>query len=305
MSTTITECSDPSKPVLYTGSVVATHTSELQSWSVLKTNNDTMLFIDNQHQLSKSDEHMYHEQFVHSLLCGIQSPRRVLILGGGDGCTAREVLRWSTVQTVTQVDWDESLLNYFKEHSSFWNSNAYNDPRLTVICADALAWIQTTNQQFDAIFIDLLDPTSSTLGFLRFILEYCKHRISPRGGLSINAGLLQELYTPACSLADTMKLLFPDPSYTRAIQRVTVPSFLGTWGFLQILPSSWSRVLHDTMLPDGLHFCTKDTIIKGTMCPSIYPKELQTFWMENQLYCKKLTPYYDHSTRRITEYYGC
>jgi spermidine synthase len=303
MYTTITESSDPTNPVLYTGIVLASNTTDLQSWSVLKTKKDVMLFIDGQHQLSNSDEHIYHEQFVHSLLCGIQSPRNVLILGGGDGCTAREVLRWSNVQSVTQIDWDESLVNYFKEQGSFWNSNAYKDPRLTVISTDALTWIQQTTDQFDAIFIDLLDPTDSTIEFLTLILQHCKPRISPRGGLSINAGLIQEAFTPACTLAKTMKLLFSDPTYIRSIQHVTVPSFLGTWGFLQIIPSSWSRMVYDTILPKGLQFCTLSKIIEGTLCPSTYPVELQHFWNTPQDSCKKLTS--DTVLREITEYYGC
>jgi len=304
MYTTITESSDPTSPVLYTGTLLASNKSNLQSWSVLETNKDVMLFIDGQHQISNSDEHIYHEQFVHSLLCGIQSPNRVLILGGGDGCTAREVLRWSKVQSITQIDWDESLVNYFKEQGSFWNSNAYKDPRLTVLCTDALTWIQQTTDQFDAIFIDLLDPTDSTIEFLTLILQHCKSRISPGGGLSINAGLIEETYTPACILAKTMKLLFPDPTYIRTIQRASVPSFLGTWGFLQIIPSSWSHMIHDSVLPKGLQFCTISKIIEGTLCPSTYPLELRHFWNTLQdSSCKKLTS--DITIREITEYYGC
>jgi len=304
-STTIYETSDPSDTIEYTGTVLASSTSDLQSWTVLQTDKDTMLFIDSQHQLSKHDEHIYHEQFVHSLLCGIVNPRSILILGGGDGCTAREVVKWPSVKYVTQVDWDKSLVTYFTEQGAFWNSNVYKDPRVQVIIEDVSTWIQTCTQQFDAIFLDLLDPSDSTIQFLQTVLQSCKKLLSPKGGLSINAGHVT-IHRPtyASTLAKYMKDLFPDPIYNRVAAHAYIPSFLWSWGFLQIVPSSWSRVLHDTNLPKGLLYSTKDRILKSIRWPLHTPIELSEFWISTgQTSCKKLTSISDSNI--FTEHYGC
>ena len=302
---TIHESSDPKLNITYKGTMLASHTSEIQSWSVLETENDTMVFIDNQHQLSKSDEYIYHETFVHSLLSGIQSPRNVLILGGGDGCAAREVLQWPTVESVVQVDWDKSLVEYFTEHGSLWNSNVYKDTRMHVVIQDAFEYVEQCKSQFDAIFIDLLDPsTSSGISFLQDLLQSCKHLVSSKGGLSINVGVLSTTErTPACAIASYMKCLFKN--YTRAATKVHVPSFLGTWCFLQIIPSQWSRYVLNSVLPEGLQYYTKDKLIEGVHISEEYPEELRTFWLDSVKTCKKLTPYFDPDSRRITEYYGC
>jgi len=304
-SVTIRESSDPRLNITYKGSLLASHTSENQSWSVLETEHDTMVFIDNQHQLSKSDEYIYHEIFVHSLLSGIQSPKKVLILGGGDGCAAREVLKWPTVESVTQVDWDKSLVDYFIEHGAEWNSNVYKDTRMHVVIQDAFEYVEQCKTQFDAIFIDLLDPsTQSGITFLQDLLQSCKLLISSKGGLSINVGALSMTErTSACTLAPYMKCLFKN--YTRSATKVHVPSFLGTWCFLQVVPNQWSRYVLDSVLPEGLQYCTKDRLLEGVHISEEYPEELQTYWLDTIKDCKKLTPYFDPDSRRITEYYGC
>jgi spermidine synthase len=251
-----------------------------------------MVFIDNQHQLSKSDEYIYHETFVHSLLSGIQSPKKVLILGGGDGCAAREVLKWPTVESVTQVDWDKSIVDYFTEHGTEWNSNIYKDTRMHVVIQDAFEYVEQCKTQFDAIFIDLLDP-STQLGitFVQDLLQGCKPLISSKGGLSINAGILSTTErTPVCTIAPYMKCLFKNN--TRVATKVHIPSFLGTWCFLQIVPFQWSRYVLDSVLPAELQYCTKDRLLEGVHISEEYPEELQTYWLDTVKLCKKLTPHF-------------
>jgi len=312
METTIVETSDPTFSLQYTGTLLASNTSEVQSWSVLKTGSETLLFIDGQHQSSTHDEHLYHETMVHSLLCGLASPKKVLILGGAEGCLAREVLRWDSVEHVTQVDWDVSLLDYFRktEEGRSWNNCAYDDPRLTVVVENALTWLDASTEQFDAIFIDLLDPSDYTMPFIKTLVKYSKNHLTFRGGLSINAGLVSAKETAACALATFLQTEYKESRFLKVATKVHVPSFLGTWGFFQIVPQSWSRYFHDKSLPDGLKYASKETLLDGTLWNETYPNEVRNFWVGSvetveQKDCKKLTSYLDPTTRKVTEYYGC
>jgi len=312
MNTTLYETSDPNNLIPYTGTLLASHTTTLQSWNLLDTKeHGQMLFINNQHQSSSKDEHVYHETFVHSLFLGLSSPKRVLILGGAEGCMAREVLRWKSVERIVQVDWDASLLEYFKTpEGSSWNGGVYNDPRITLVIENAITWIQSTNETFDAIFIDLFDPSYDDLSVLESFLKGCKRILAPNGGISINAGSISKTNkTPACSLATFLRSTFVEPAYHRVAVKVDIPSFQGTWCFLQIVPKLWSYRIHDTACPIGLRSFTKDVLIQSTTWSSEYPPELQVYWLSNskeQVVCKKLTPYFDQNLNRlISDFYGC
>lgn len=309
-TTTVCETSDPENHLEYTGTLLASNTNSLQSWKILDTKeNGEMLFINDIHQSSKKDEYYYHEMFVHSLLFGIASPKTVLVLGGSEGCMAREILKWDSVKRVVQVDWDESLLNYFKVNGYTWNSNVYENPRLEVIVADAFKWIQTCNEQFDAIFIDLFDPSNNELQVFQNLIIECKKRLSPYGGLSVNAGIVKKEHTPACILANFIRDSYTEPKYHRVAVKMFVPSFEGTWVFLQVVPRLWSSSIHDSRVPDNTRYFTKINLLDSIQWSSEYPKELRDYWLPydtNQIVCKKLTPYFDrYSNTLISEFYGC
>jgi spermidine synthase len=308
-SIVIRELSDPNAVLEYSGTLLASNTNSLQSWSLLETNtNDQMLFINNKHQSSKNDEHIYHEMFVHSLMTGLSSVKNVLILGGSEGCMAREVLKWPTVEHIVQVDWDDSLLQYFKTKGIDWNNSVYADPRLEIICKDAVQWLYSTTEQFDAIFIDLLDPTDDEFLFFKELLTLSKNHLTPYGGLCINAGSVKEhSTTQACTMAKYMRSLFMESRFHHVATKVHVPSFEGTWCFLYVVPRLWSAIIHDKRLPENLKYFTKERFLKSMEWSEKYPSELKDYWLEIPLIvCKKLTPYFDtYSNRLISEYYGC
>ena len=103
------------------------------------------LFIgdDTEHlaiQSTLADEALYHRPFVHgaAALCA-NSPRSALIIGGGEGSMARELLKYNTIELIDQIDWDVDLINYFKQPTvaALWNGGAYEDPRLRIHVEDA------------------------------------------------------------------------------------------------------------------------------------------------------------------------
>lgn len=311
--TYITELSDPEQPLQYSGTVLANGTSSLQSWCVLRTEKDgDCLFVNDQLQSSTLDEALYHEMIVNALLSGTRSPKDVLILGGAEGCMLREVLRWDTVKTVTQVDWDKTLCEWFQsEEGSYWNGGAYKDPRVRVVYEDALTTLRfTSTAQYDAIFVDLLDPhTPEDLKFMKDILEAAKRTLKPGGGICVNAGLVKKgQKTPACDLATYMKTTFKEPAFVRCAFKVNIPSYFGEWGFLMATGKCWAGNTVDIKLPPGLKYFSRSAFLENTQWSNEYPEELVSYWQTQTSWAtvaKKVPPQNDTQQFDIHQHFGC
>ena len=312
---TVQDTSDPNHTLTYSGMCMGTNyedKSRVQTWTIVDGVEGEMLFIDDQHQSTLQDEYIYHETFVHSLMSGILSPRRVLILGGAEGCMAREVLKWPGVERVVQVDWDKSLVDFFRtpKVAARWNQGAYDDPRVEVYCKDAMVWLQETQEHFDAIFIDLLDPESvQDICFMKNCINLCKQRLAPNGGLACNVGrVLAGRRTPACDLADFMATEFTLPSFHRFAVKTFVPSYMGEWAFCMAVPKTWSETFHTIVSPSGLKRFSKDEFYKTSAWPCDFVESLRLFWKQESIanpLAKKLTVFEDISMDKIFEHNGC
>lgn len=309
MTTTVLETSNPDEILEYTGILLKEHTSNLQKWKILQTfDKDEMLFIEGQHQSTKSDEYIYHETFVHSLMCGLSNPKNVLILGGGEGCMVREVLKWPSVQNVRLVDWDSALVEYFKTDGWSWNGGAYLNPRVQVSCTEALGWLKTCKEYYDAVFVDLLDPEMEDLDFMKELVLAAKNHVAPNGGLSVNAGEVKSEITPAIALAKWMETEFTEPQFYRNAVHVTVPSYKGEWCFLMAEPRLWSHNLQINQYPSSLRLFSKEFLHASCIWPRHYPDVLQNFWKPTvNEYSRReklvASPIYDYSTE--SGQYGC
>lgn len=189
------------------------------------------LVLDGKWQSCVGDEFLYHEPLVHPAMLLHAAPRSVLILGGGEGATAREVLRWKTVDQVTMVDIDGEVVEACKEHLAEMHQNAFDDPRLTVVIDDALNVLDCTKQQWDVVISDLSDPIEEGPSFKLFTKEYfekAKNVLAPGGAFVLQAGPVApaELHMHA-RLVRTMKAVFAQvESYT-----TFVPTYASPWGF--------------------------------------------------------------------------
>ena len=136
-------------------------------------------------QFSSYDEERYHEPLVHPALALAGNRAEVLILGGGDGLAVREVLKYSQVKAVTLVDLDPEMTTLAATHPVFLQlkGQAFADPRVSVVNADAFSFLQDTSHLFDVIIIDLPDPNSVELARLYSLNFYrlCKKHLK-RGG---------------------------------------------------------------------------------------------------------------------------
>jgi predicted membrane-bound spermidine synthase len=222
--------------------------------------------------------------------------KKVLILGGAEGCVTREILKWN-VESVTQVDWDFTLVEQFKNRP--W-TDSYTSSKLSVVYEEALKWMIDTTEVFDYIFIDLIDPSESNLDFFQKLLVECKRSLAPGGGLSINAGVVREKFTSACTLTSVMKGIFSDSLF--GAMRVSVPSFRDEWGFLMVLPRGWSERLYETSIPSMTYF-SREKLIDAMNWPSSYPDALRNFWKDTSP--KKLTVWNPSFSVDLETHYGC
>ena len=148
--------------------------SPYQRLVVTQWKDDTRLYINGNLQFSSRDEARYHEALVIPAMQAAAQHKRVLILGGGDGLAAREVLKYPKVGQVTLVDLDPDMTRTFQTAAKLvaLNQNALNHPKLRIINDDAAQWLQHTAAQFDVIIIDLPDPSNFALGKLYSVPMY-------------------------------------------------------------------------------------------------------------------------------------
>ena len=178
--------------IRYKDKVVYEEQSRYQKIVMTQWGDAYWLYINGNQQLSTVDEAMYHEPLVHPAMQLYPKPQSVLILGGGDGCAAREVLKYASVQQITLVDLDPAMTNLGKNHPILraLNQGALLNDKVSVVNQDAFTFMESTPAYFDVILIDLPDPKSADLGRL-YTLEFyelCRRHLRPYGVLVTQAG---------------------------------------------------------------------------------------------------------------------
>ncbi|MDA0191293.1 MAG: polyamine aminopropyltransferase, partial [Proteobacteria bacterium] len=153
---------------LYADEIVHAETSPYQRIVVTRWKDDLRLHLNNNLQFSSRDEYRYHEALVHPGLATLPGARRVLVLGGGDGLAVREILKHPQVEAVTLVDLDPAMTRLFSTAPALTalNGGALASPKVTVVNADALVWLEENTERFDFIVIDFPDPSNFSIGKL-------------------------------------------------------------------------------------------------------------------------------------------
>ena len=135
-----------------------------------------VMFLDHRKQFSSTHEHIYHEQMVHVPLDLHKHPiKNVLVLGGGDGLIARELLKYDEVERITLVELDQDVLNFATTDVRFTklNQNSLKSPKVKIVVADAISYIRNSQETFDAVFLDFPFPNNYDLAKL-YSLEFYK-----------------------------------------------------------------------------------------------------------------------------------
>jgi spermidine synthase len=202
------------------------------------------LMLDGAIQSAEDDEAVYHELLVQPAMLRHPEPRDVLIIGGGEGATLREVLVHSSVKSATMVDLDREVVELCREHLTGWHMGAFDDPRARMVFDDGRKFVADADSRYDVVIIDVVDmldngPAQSL--YTRQFYELLHRRLRPGGIVVVQALEFSFLVDKAhAALARTLRTVFPEVhSY-----RVHVPSFLSCWGFL--VASDWFSPLHWT-----------------------------------------------------------
>lgn len=271
---------------LYTDEIVFTATTPYQRIVITRWRDDLSLFLNGHQQFSSRDEYRYHEALVHPGLQAIPHPRRVLVLGGGDGLAIREILKYPSVETITLVDLDPEMTKLFSTHPGLTalNQGSLRHPMVKVINADAFVWLEENTEFFDFIVVDFPDPTSHSLSKLYTSAFYklLRKRVSEHGMVAIQA--TSPLYARAsywCIVKTVESVGFHITPY-----HAYVPSF-GEWGFVIASQQPYTPPTH---YPSGLRFLTP------AIAPTLFefPNDMQPVAVEvNRLSNQVLTQYYE------------
>ena len=176
----------------YKDKVVFEKQSKYQKIIITQSQEDFWLFINGNQQLSSIDEVMYHEPLVHPVMGLSKFPKNVLIIGGGDGGAAREVLKYDKVESITVVDLDPAMTKLGQGHNLLveMNQNSMNHDKVEIINTDGFNYLEENLRYFDVIVIDLPDPKTIELGRLYSFEFYrlCNKRLRPNGLIITQAG---------------------------------------------------------------------------------------------------------------------
>lgn len=150
----------------------------------------TVLILDGVFQLTTLDEFIYHEMMAHVPLMALERPRRVLVIGGGDGGVLREVLKHPSVEKATLCEIDRSVIDHSLKYYPQVSNGAFDNPRADIVIADGLKYVAETTERFDAIIVDSSEPIgpSAVLHTKEFFSD-CKRALKPGGILVTQNGL--------------------------------------------------------------------------------------------------------------------
>ncbi len=203
-----------------------------QQMSVVETENyGNALVLDGKWQSSIADEFLYHEPLIHPAMFYHGEPKNVLILGAGEGATAREVLRWESVEQIVTVDLDGEVVEACRQYLPEMHAGAFDHPKVKLIIGNALEYLDNTTQKWDIVVFDLSDAIAEGPSFQLFTKE-CFARIrrilKPEGFMMMQAGslLLSQLHLHA-RLINTVNAVFPHVQPYSSF----IPSFGEPWGF--------------------------------------------------------------------------
>lgn len=264
----------------YQDRIIFSSTSPYQRIVVTHGRAGHRLYLNGNLQFAQQDEYRYHEALVHPAMAAHGAPRKVAVLGGGDGMAVREVLKYPTVEAVTLVELDPAMTGLFGQNPQLaqLNGGALRDPRVTIVNQDAFQWLQQGEASaagakaplggsepraaesvgaqgtFDVIIVDFPDPTNFAIGKL-----YTN---------SFYALLDQRLAASGYAVVQTTSPLVARRSFWTVVTTIEsvglrttpyhahVPSF-GEWGFVIASRRPWRL---PEALPPGLRFLGPETL---------------------------------------------
>ena len=278
---------------IYADDIIFARDTRYQHLVLTRFKDDFRLFLNSHLQFSSRDEYRYHEALIHPGLSAVPAPRRVLVLGGGDGLAVRETLKYPQIESVTLVDLDPEMTKLFSTHPMLTrlNDKSFLSPRVHVINADAFPWVDQNTDSFDFIVIDFPDPTNYSLGKLYTTAFYraAARHLSVQGFLVVQSTSPMFARDSFWCIAETLK----QAGLQTYPYHVYVPSF-GEWGFVLAGKHEYSP---PTALPGGLRFLS----VEGLPALFQFPPDMAPLPMPaNQLNNQVLVRAYENDWKDIS-----
>jgi spermidine synthase len=279
---------------MYIDPIVYSKTTPYQRIIVTQGKSGFQLFLNGNLQFSSADEYRYHESLVHPpMLAADGPPKKVLVLGGGDGLALREILAHPSVEAVTLVDLDPAMPHLAMSFPPLvaLNRNSFRDHRVTLINDDAYVWLQDHPGQWDVIIVDFPDPNTFALGklYTRAFYKRVLAHLAPGGAVSIQATSPLFARKSYWCIVDTVQAA----GFSVKPYAIAVPSF-GVWGYVLAKRTDFNIPQHaPTAL--ALRYLNDDALRSMFDMPA----DMQHVPVEiNQLDNQALVRYYEKEWRR-------
>jgi len=232
------------------GKILIKKTSKFQEIIVIENEYyGKSLMLDGCWMTSLKDEKYYHECLVHPALSSIDEKFNVLIIGGGDGGTLRECVKYSQISKIDLVEIDEEVIKISKNFLEEIGGEAWNDKRLEINVDDGVKWVKKTRDNFyDVIFIDCSDPSEfSNLLFSDSCYEECKRILTPKGIIATQSESPESFKNIHINILKTLKNIFKVSETMYSFVPI-YPSGIWSWTFASSEDLNLSKQNYDEVL---------------------------------------------------------
>lgn len=278
---------------LFGDEIVHARSSSYQRAVVTRWKDDLRLYLNGNLQFSSRDEHRYHEALVLPAMENHPEPRRVLVLGGGDGLAAREVLKYPSVERLVLVDLDAAITDLFATAQELvaLNRGALRDARTRVVNEDAFAWLETATDTFDVVIVDFPDPTHTGLGKLYSVPFYrmLARVLAPHAQVAVQS--TSPWFAPQAfwSIDATLR----EAGFATTPYHAHVPSF-GEWGFIAASLRGGFRPPASYRVPTR-YLDADTTALMFRFPPDMSPRQVEPNWLNTQ----RLVQYFHEDWSRV------
>ncbi|MEM4213762.1 MAG: polyamine aminopropyltransferase [Candidatus Methanomethylicaceae archaeon] len=234
------------KGVIYSGK------SRMQSIDIVEScEYGKMLILDGKVQSTTRDEHFYHEALVHPTMIAHPRPERILIIGGGEGGTLREVLRHPTVKRAVMVDIDIEVVKNSKTHMPELSRGAFDDDRAELVVGDGRRFVEGCRSRFDVVIVDVTDPLEGGPAQLLYTKEFYEgiKRILGEDGIVVTQAT--SVYYSAYCFATIYRTVESALGRAGGYQ-AWIPAYDSMWGFVYGTKGPDPRVLSENEVDDRL-----------------------------------------------------
>ena len=240
----------------YPEKIIYSKTSRYQRIVITRSGEDLRLYLNGNLQFNSRDEYRYHESLVHPGMSALDNPKKVLVLGGGDGLAVREILKYPSVQSVLLVDLDPKITELFSSHKSLisLNSGSLSSAKVKIVNEDAFVWLKQAQDRFDFIVIDFPDPSNFSIGklYTNAFYKLVNRVLSDDGLIAVQSTSPFVARKSFWCVNQTLRAV----GFLTTPYHAYVPSF-GDWGFLL---ASRKPFKPPSSFPPDLKFVSWDTM---------------------------------------------